>query len=73
MIRVTMAEGIPRPEHRACHTPGVDAHKDDELQRRRLEWERRQRRLRRTQDFGLLLLTLGVLVLAYAALVASGR
>ncbi len=45
----------------------------DDLERRRTEWERRQRRLRRAQDIGLLILTVGVLVLAYAALAASGR
>lgn len=53
-------------------TPRVEAD-PDELERRRAEWERRQKRLRRAQDVGLLLLTLGVLVLAYVALVASGR
>ena len=46
---------------------------DPDLVRRRAEWERRQRRLRRAQDAGLVVLTLGVLVLAYVALVASGR
>lgn len=44
-----------------------------DLERRRAEWERRQRRLRRAQDAGLVVLTLGVLLLAYVALVASGR
>lgn len=44
-----------------------------ELERRRQEWERRQRRLRRAQDAGLVVLTIGVLLLAYVALVASGR
>ncbi len=34
----------------------------------RQEWEKRQRRMRRLQDLGLLLLALGVLVLAYIAL-----
>jgi hypothetical protein len=50
----------------------VDAEHAD-LERRRAEWERRQRRLRRAQDIGLVVLTLGVLLLAYVALVASGR
>jgi hypothetical protein len=44
-----------------------------EAERRRAEWERRQKRLRRAQDIGLVILTLGVLLLAYVALVASGR
>jgi len=35
---------------------------------RRLDWERRRRRVRRTQDIGLALLALGVLVLVYLAL-----
>ena len=35
---------------------------------KRIEWERRRRRVRRTQDIGLGLLALGVLVLAYLAL-----
>ena len=34
----------------------------------RLEWERRRRRVRRTQDIGLAVLALGVLVLVYLAL-----
>ena len=34
----------------------------------RIEWERRRRRVRRTQDIGLALLALGVLLLAYLAL-----
>jgi len=50
----------------------VDAEQND-LERRRAEWERRQRKLRRAQDIGLVVLTLGVLLLAYVALVASGR
>lgn len=33
-----------------------------------VEWERRRRRVRRTQDMGLAVLALGVLVLAYLAL-----
>ena len=44
-----------------------------DLEGARAEWERRQKRLRRAQDVGLVILTLGVLVLAYVALVASGR
>jgi hypothetical protein len=48
----------------------VDDRDDFELQRQ--EWQRRQRRLRRTQDVGLLLLTVGVLVLVYVALVTRG-
>ena len=44
-----------------------------DLERRRAEWEHRQRKLRRAQDAGLVVLTLGVLLLAYVALVASGR
>jgi hypothetical protein len=44
----------------------------DNLTAGRAEWLRRQQRRRRTRDFGLLLLALGVLVLAYAALLASG-
>jgi hypothetical protein len=44
-----------------------------DLEQRRAEWERRQRKLRRAQDIGLVVLTLGVLLLAYVALVASGR
>jgi hypothetical protein len=43
----------------------------DDLNARRAEWLRRQQRVRRTRDFGLLLLALGVLVLAYVALLAS--
>jgi hypothetical protein len=39
----------------------------------RAAWEQRQKRLRRAQDLGLVVLTLGVLLLAYVALVASGR
>ena len=34
----------------------------------RLEWERRRRRVRHTQDVGLAVLALGVLVLVYLAL-----
>lgn len=41
---------------------------DDGAHRQRQEWERRQRRLRRLQDLGLLLLGIGVLVLAFIAL-----
>lgn len=46
---------------------------DHDLERQRAAWERRQKRLRRAQDIGLVTLTLGVLLLAYVALVASGR
>lgn len=48
---------------------------DDELdvERQRAEWQRKQRLLRRAQDLGLLLLTLGVLVLVYVALLANSR
>jgi hypothetical protein len=46
---------------------------DHDLEAERAAWERRQRKLRRAQDVGLLVLTLGVLLLAYVALVASGR
>jgi len=35
------------------------------------EWQRRQARVRRLRDFGLLLLALGVLVLVYVALLAT--
>lgn len=45
--------------------------RDPEAQR--AAWEARQKRLRRAQDIGLIILTLGVLLLAYVALVASGR
>ncbi len=45
----------------------------DDVERQRLEWERGQRKLRRIQDLGLLLLALGVLVLAYAVLVLNVR
>jgi hypothetical protein len=44
-----------------------------DIERRRAEWEQRQRKLRRAQDAGLVVLALGVLLLAYVALVASGR
>lgn len=46
---------------------------DQDLEAQRAAWERRQKKLRRAQDLGLLILTLGVLLLAYVALVASGR
>lgn len=46
---------------------------DAEPEQQRAAWERRQKKLRRAQDVGLLVLTLGVLVLVYVALVASGR
>ena len=54
------------------HTPRVTADEHD-LEARRVEWERRQKRLRRAQDIGLVVLALGVLLLAYVALVASGQ
>ena len=44
-----------------------------DLERRREEWERRRRRLRTAQNVGLAVLAIGVLLLAYVALVASGR
>jgi hypothetical protein len=44
-----------------------------EAERRYAQWVRRQRALRRAQDAGLAVLTLGVLLLAYVALLASGR
>ncbi len=50
----------------------VDAEPSD-LERQREQWQRRQRLLRRAQDFGLLLLTLGVLVLVYVALLANSQ
>lgn len=43
----------------------------DDLGTGRAEWLRRQRRVRRARDFGLLLLTLGVLVLVYVALLVT--
>lgn len=46
---------------------------DHDLEAQRAAWERRQKTLRRAQDVGLVVLTLGVLLLAYVALVASGR
>ncbi len=45
----------------------------DDFERQRLEWKRGQRKLRRIQDLGLLLLALGVLVLPYAVLVLNVR
>jgi hypothetical protein len=39
----------------------------------RAEWERGRRRARRAQDIGLLILTLGVLILAYVALATGSR
>jgi hypothetical protein len=45
----------------------------DDHEAARAAWESRQKRLRRAQDLGLVVLALGVLVLAYVALVASGR
>ncbi len=53
-----------------CDTDVV-THSDD-VDARRAEWVRRQQRLRRTRDLGLLLLALGVLLLAYVALLATG-
>lgn len=53
----------------------MTADRDDrnDREQQRTEWERRQRRLRRAQDLGLLLLTLGVLVLAYVVLAVGSR
>ena len=45
---------------------------NSDLAMRRVEWERQQRRVKRSRDLGLLLLALGVLVLVYVALLASG-
>jgi len=45
----------------------------DDLEARRAAWQRQQRRVRRGRDLGLLVLALGVLVLIYVALLASGR
>ena len=46
---------------------------EHDLEARRAAWQRRQKRLRRAQDIGLIVLTLGVLLLAYVALVAAGQ
>jgi hypothetical protein len=46
---------------------------EHDLETQRAAWLQRQRRLRRAQDIGLVVLALGVLLLAYVALVASGR
>lgn len=46
---------------------------DLEPERRRAKWERRQRRLRYAQDIGLIVLTIGVLLLVYVVLLASNR
>jgi hypothetical protein len=45
----------------------------DDRERRRQEWQRRQRGLRRVQDVGLALLALGVLVLVFVALEVGTR
>jgi len=44
-----------------------------EIEAGRLEWERRQKKAQRLRDLGLLVLALGVLVLAYVTLLATGR
>lgn len=49
-----------------CHTARVDD--EDALRRRQVDWARRQRAMRRAQDFGLVLLAIGVLLLCVAAL-----
>ncbi|MGI8536876.1 MAG: hypothetical protein ACR2K2_10340 [Mycobacteriales bacterium] len=49
-----------------------DPESSDRAQQR-TEWERGRRRARRAQDVGLLILTLGVLVLAYVVLATSSR
>ena len=46
----------------------------DDVDSRRADWQRRQRDLRRLQNFGYLLLALGAVVILYAVvLVAEGR
>jgi len=45
----------------------------DEFETRRAEWERQQKRAQRLRDLGLLVLALGVLLLAYVTLLATGR
>lgn len=40
----------------------------DDAREQRARWDRRQKRLRRLQDLGLVLLGIGVLVLAFIAL-----
>lgn len=60
------ARSLPR----TCHT--VEVTQGNDLDAQRADWQRRQQRTRRLRDFGLLLLTLGVLVLVYVALLASG-
>lgn len=62
-----VAVSARRPVRRDATLRGVTAGEDDAA-RRREEWERRQKRMRRLQDLGLLLLGIGVLVLAYIAL-----
>jgi len=49
----------------------VDDRDDDAS--RRAAWQRQQQRVRRGRDFGLLVLTLGVLLLAYVAILAGNR
>jgi hypothetical protein len=60
--------GSPPP---TCQSPPVDEIED--LEARRAAWQRQQQRARRERGFGLLVFALGVLVLVYVALVASGR
>jgi len=45
----------------------------DAEQQRRQAWEQRRQRLRLLQNVGLAALALGVLVLCYVALLASGK
>ena len=45
----------------------------NEMEAGRLEWERQQKKAQRLRDLGLLVLALGVLVLAYVTLLATGR
>lgn len=45
----------------------------EDLEARRAEWQRQQKRSQRLRDLGLLVLALGVLLLAYVTLLATGR
>lgn len=67
--------GRPRPPRSpcpVCHTKSVALDPDDRAQRLQ-EWEAKRKQLRRAQDVGLLIVTVGLLFLAYAALLATGR